>query len=408
MKLSGSQSKKAVSYVVAILVSCVIAEGTGRLYWHHHLLRQHVRYGCSTTEAPLYILDPQVGYSYTPNAKLHLTLYDEENRPVRTNNVIVNNFGHLSLDNDSTQKPPSEFKIAVIGDSFSATTPADITWPTLLQRDLNENEILKNAIGTATFRVINFGLDGTGLVQWPSVYRDKVQAFHPDLVIINFIENDINRRFLYRDTVTIGDHDQAVITCTSLPAKLSNPDCANAYLFVLKPASSDSRNEIARFKREIQQELVSRLPWFSLYPQMPGVLLNRFGFHSRLLMRSGGTPLFESSTDAMAASRKALETIASAQRSLIVLYHPTLQECLAKQAPLEVKELMAEENNLNIVNMLSFLPLTSTPDEIRRWYNSPYDQHPSDYGAGIYARAVEGRVSEFMLQSKSSKISSLR
>jgi hypothetical protein len=404
MNLAITRLRKILDVAAILLVFGVIAEGAGRVYWHHHLLRRHMRYGCSTMDGPLYMLDPQAGYSYVPDAKLHLTLYDEEYRPLRTNNVIVNNFGHLSLDNDSMQKPPSEFRVAVIGDSFSATTPSDITWPTLLQRDLNEDQALKKAIGKASFKVINFGLDGTGFVQWPNVYKYKVQPFHPDVVIVNFIGTDIDRRFFYRNTITIGDHDQAVITCTSLPAKLSNPDCASAYLFVLKPGSSDPRSEIARFKNEMQRKLVARLPWFSLYPQMLGVLLNgRFGLHSRLELNSGGTPLFESSQKAIAASRKALETIASAQHRLIVLYHPVLQECLAKQAPPDVREFMAEENDLNIENMLNFLPLKSSPNEIRSWYNSPYDQHPSDYGAGIYARVVEGTISELLVPNKGSQ-----
>jgi hypothetical protein len=60
---------------------------------------------------------------------------------------------------------------------------------------------------------------------------------------------------------------------------------------------------------------------------------------------------------------------------------------------------MTEERNLGIENMLEFLPLSAGQDEIRKWYNVPLDQHPSDYGARVYARAVAGRVSNYLLHT---------
>jgi hypothetical protein len=386
--------------MAALLVIYVVCEAAYRIYLHHHFessYEQYIRYGCSTTEAPLYVFDPETGYSYSANAKVHLNLYDEENNLVRRNNVIVNNVGHISLTDDFIDKPKSEFRIAVLGDSFSATTPSNVTWPTLLQRYLNQDEILKTLTGKATFTVINFGLDGTGIVQWPAVYRYKARAFNPDLVIVNFIGNDMYRRFLYRKTVNIADGDQAVITCSSLPPSLENNECMNAYLFVLDASKTDFKLEVHRFKKEMFDHLVGRLPWLSLYPELLASMLNgRLGFHPHLQLKKGPTPNFEIPSEALAASQSALKTIAADHPALIVLYHPTVQECLAKQAPQDVKELMARMGNLKIENMLDFLPLTSSQDEIRKWYNLPYDQHPSDYGADIYARAVEARVLDYL------------
>lgn len=389
-----------IKVMVALLVVYVVCDAAYRIYLHHHFessYEQYTRYGCSTTEAPLYAFDPETGYSYNANIKVRLNLYDEEGNLVRQNNVIVNNFGHLSLTDDFMDKPRSEFRIAVLGDSFSATTPSNVTWPTLLQRYLNQDEILKKLTGKETFTVINFGLDGTGIVQWPAVYKYKAQAFNPDLVIVNFIGNDMYRRFLYRKTVNIADGDQAVITCSSLPPDLENNECMNAYLFVLDPSKTDFKLAIPRFKKEMFDHLVGRLPWLSFYPELLASALNgRFGFHPHLQLKKGPTPNFEIPSEALAASQSALRTIAADHPALIVLYHPTVQECLAKQAPQDVKELMTRVGNLNIENMLDFLPLTSSPEEIKKWYNLPYDQHPSDYGAGIYARAVEGRVLDYL------------
>lgn len=391
---------KAVVVVFTGLGLCALAEGAGRLVWHHHLRSvglESGRNGCSATDGPLYQLDPSTGYGYVPGAHVHLTLYDRNNRPLRTNSVLVNNSGHLALQPDSIEKSPHEFRIAVIGDSFTATTPSDVTWPTLLEDDLNREASLRKILGEIRFKVINFGLDGTGIVQWPAVYRDKVMAFHPDLVVVNFIESDIYRKFLYRSTVVIGSGDQAVITCTSLPATLANGNCASAYLYSLPSGRLAPAEDLMRLKREMADELIRRLPWYTLYPQLPGIVLRgRLGISSKLVRGNGGTPQYRDSAEAMSASRMALETIASAQHALLILYHPMLQECLSGRAPSAVVRLMTEEKNLGIENMLEFLPLSSGPGEISRWYNVPLDQHPSDYGAEIYALAVAGRVSNYL------------
>jgi hypothetical protein len=394
-----------IKAIAALLVIYVISEAAYRLYLHHRLehdFGQYGRYGCSTTEAPLYVFDPDTGYSYRPNAKLHLRLYDQENNLVRENNVIVNNSGHLSLSDDFIEKPKSEFRIAVLGDSFSATTPSDVTWPTLLQRYLNQEEALKKLTGKMTFTVINFGLDGTGIVQWPTVYKYKARAFNPDLIIVNFTGTDMYRRFLYRKTVSMANGDQAVITCSSLPASLrNNNDCVNAYLFVLDPSKTDYKSEIGLLKKEMFDHLVGRLPWFFPYPELLASVLNgRFGLHPRLQLKGGPTPNVETPTEALAASQTALRAIAAEHPAVIILYHPMVQECLARQVPQDVKELMARVSDLKIENMLDFLPLTSGQDEIKKWYNLPHDQHPSDYGAGIYARAVEGRVLDYLSHPK--------
>jgi GDSL-like Lipase/Acylhydrolase len=387
-----------------VLILYFLSDCGWRLWWHHHLETDagaYLRYGCTSTEAPLYRLDPQTGYSYVPDTKVHLTTYDEENNRVRSNTVVVNNFGHLSPDDDAIAKGASEFRIAVLGDSFSATTPSDLAWPTVLQRRLNDDPRLRRLPTHLHFKVINFGLDGTGFVQWPSVDQYKVQPFHPDLVIVNFIANDVFRRFLYRSTVTLGGDDQAVITCSSLPASFTDSTCVNAYLFVMQRDDPHYSDTLARLRREMLSMQVQALPWLSTYPELLAVLLHgRLGLHSHLQLTKTPTPYFSTSAEAIDKSKSALEDIARAHPALLVLYHPMVQECLYHEMPSVVTELSSRVS-VPVVNMLTFLPLSSGPDEIRKWYNLPYDQHPSDYGAEIYGSAVEGRVFEYLSHTRS-------
>lgn len=391
---------KIVLSVAVVLGLYSIAEVSYRLYLHHQLessAARHLRYSFSSTEAPLYTMDEKTGYEYLPDRRLHLRLYDERGQFIRENNIVTNNFGHLESADDSLAKPDSEFRIAVIGDSFAATIPSNVPWPTALQTELNQDVALRKATGKTTFKVINFGLDGTGLVQWPNVYEEKVVPFHPDLVIVSFISNDLYRKFIYRQTIHLTDDDQVMITCTSLPADIDRSSCLNAYSFVVDPRRPDYQKETTRIKRELFAKMVARLPWFSPYPELMSAMLNgRFGLPRRLQFQDGSMSYFGSDTEALASSRRAAEEIASKQPAVMFLYHPTVEECLEKQPAPVTEEMMAQEPGLHIENMLQYLPISSGPEEIKKWYNLPYDSHPSDYGAQVYAHAVEGRVLAYL------------
>lgn len=394
-----------LAVVIIVAVYCA-SEVCYRLYLYHEFTQSpdvYTRYEFSTTEAPLYLLDTKTGYSYAPNLSLHFRLYGNANNLERENTLHSNNYGHIEMENDATERQAGEFRIAIIGDSFSATPTSDIPWPTELQQQLNQDKQLKTASGSRFFKVINFGLDGTGLSQWPSVYENRVKSFHPDLVIISFISNDLLRRFMYRSTITIGDGDQVMISCSSLPASLTNKDCLNAYSFVVDPASSASAQKIVRIKRELLRAQISQLPWRTPAPEFWRMLLKgRFLGQPRLRIPAASLPFFGSEEKALTASGQAVREIASQQSALMILYHPTFEECLAKQpAPLGA-EFMRRESNIPIENMLQYLPIDTSREELQKWYNGPYDWHPSNYGAAIYAKAVEARVAGYISKTAAS------
>jgi hypothetical protein len=74
-----------------------------------------------------------------------------------------------------------------------------------------------------------------------------------------------------------------------------------------------------------------------------------------------------------------------------VLFHPTVEQCLSRKTPEAISEFIRQAANFRVVNMLDALPL-SDEGEIRRWYNVPYDSHPSDYGAEVYASGVREQL----------------
>jgi hypothetical protein len=299
--------------------------------------------------------------------------------------------------NAAIDKPKDEFRIAILGDSFCATTTSDVTWPEALEQALNKDEGLKKQTGKSVFKVLNFGLDGTGIVQWPNVYKNRAAQFNPDLLIVNFISDDILREFIYRNTLRVGDGDYAMFTCTVLPTDLQNRNCQNGLSFVSDPTKGDYMARGSRIKNEIYTAMIRRLPWFSPYPELlSSVLGGRLGLKPGVVILPSSNPHYATAEVAVEASYAALNTITWMHSKTLIFFHPTLEQCLSAETPPIVIQLMERAKGMSIINMLTALPLDASQDEINKWYNVPDDGHPSSYGASVYAHAADKQIADFL------------
>lgn len=386
---------------IGALLVCVVLEAGFRVYKYFQLkseVPRSTRYSFSSFKAPIYELDRDTGFAYVANSRNGQWLYDDENRLVsRGSNVIINNFNMMTPADVTLEKPADEFRIAVLGDSFCATTTSDLTWTAALETVLNGDENLKRAFGKPRIRVLNFGLDGTGIIQWPSVYKHKSARFQPDLVIINFIGNDILRAFIYRDTIQFGENARGMVACTSLPVSLMNRDCHNGLSFIIDPTNENYQAKAVEIKNAVNNILIRRLPWLGLYPELLASATNgRLGFKPRLDVRAfPGNPQHKTSDQAIESSLASVREIHSLNPRTLVLYHPTVEEYLSRETPPIVRRFLEKAGDVKMVNMLELAPKDASPEEIKKWYNLPYDAHPRNYGAEIYAQTAAKPVAEF-------------
>ena len=98
----------------------------------------------------------------------------------------TNSRGFVGPDVPST-KPPGEFRIVVLGDSYTAggQVPYGQNYTSLLEEELH-------ASGYTNVRVINAGIGGCGTYCQAGVLRDNVQWMQPDLVVVSvFVGNNI-------------------------------------------------------------------------------------------------------------------------------------------------------------------------------------------------------------------------
>lgn len=367
---------------------------------------QNTRYAFSSFQQPLYKVDTSVGYRYVANSHNRQFLYSQDGGLLPHNShIMTNNAGMFSPYNVQLEKKPDEYRIALLGDSFCATTTSNVVWPTVLEDSLNADADLKRAVQINTFIVLNLGLDGTGFAQWPDNYRYRAAPFKPGLVIVNFISHDIIRKFVYRDTLTFDKTDQAMFACTSLPVSITNPGCRNGFAFVIDPEKEDARERSEEIKKSIYITLLRTLPWYSPYPELlAAATKGRFGLRPRLEVAVSQPGIFglsnlfyEDEEEARKVSLDALRQIASMHPALLVFHHPDVDEMLAGKTSDRGQRFIAAAHDIPIIDMVNELPMGQSVEEISKWYNVPDDTHPSAYGAKIYGEVAEKEVRAMLL-----------
>jgi hypothetical protein len=226
-------------------------------------------------DAPIVRLDADVGFRYIPGATARYLLLDEQNRVVRSNLLRINRAGHVSPREDTLEKAPEEFRIAVIGDSFTACHQNETPWPILLEDLLNADTSLLASLGRSRVKVLNFGMFATGFAQWPAVYAHEVARYRPDLVVVAFIENDLWRGFKWADTVRPEPDSpyELVLLTERLPVALGNPYVLMVQNIVLSPRDAADRDRRRVLLEDALGRKLSALPWWSPHPEVLAVLL---------------------------------------------------------------------------------------------------------------------------------------
>jgi hypothetical protein len=123
--------RRLVRLVFIVLVVYASSEIGYRLYRYHKLLSAktpQLTHASSSFESPLDIFDSETGFAYKPNTHVHQRLYGPDGTPTpHVSSIVTNNFGLISAESSGVPKSRTEFRIAVIGDSFSATTTSSLT-----------------------------------------------------------------------------------------------------------------------------------------------------------------------------------------------------------------------------------------------------------------------------------------
>ena len=301
------------------------------------------------------VYDAAAGYRYPPNR-----VWDD---PERLVSWRTNEHGIIANDLDPSPypepKPPGEIRIAILGDSFTASNSNRVRWSDLLQVTLNESPAWRRFAGGRFTRVLNFGMDGTGIVQWPAAFEQIAKPFGPDLVIASYITDDILRRFLHR--------------------------AGGAVL----------RDEAARARA---RSIMQGMSWTTL--RHSGLIADTIGRHPRYTLAAAlsadSANRFHTQAEAIAASIAAISELQRHHPRVLLMQIPLFQEMslpddnhlrwprtsLLFRLDTRFRD-EARKHGLEIVNLAAFNHVP--PEQITPMYKLPIDTHFSDAGVRRYA-----------------------
>jgi hypothetical protein len=351
----------AALLLASILISYLLVEVGYRYFQYHSMLDEIV--AAAVVQTPTdgegsSIDDPRVGYRYRADIEV-----GPATRPFPVH-YRTNSHGLIAREDFPLVKPADEYRIGVVGDSFTANVTSTLRWTDVLEDRLAASPEWSAIADSHRTRVINFGLDGIGTVQFGAVAEFVALPFDLDLLIVNMLKNDVIRKPYFR-------RRQAAVT----------------------------RQDISAFVRD---HVMTELSWFEIHPEVFAVTTaGRLGVSPHLTMpvieaAFSKDYYFTEADEGAAASAAAIATILRHFPAALFLLDRSYAEYrdpagLGPERSLEDKSfaaLRAQFPSIRWHEVLEPDRAPKSPREVDAWFNVPSDQHKNDLGVRIYGEAV--------------------
>lgn len=369
--------------------------------------------------------DPAIGWE-KPNRTFYYYIFGKDSAVAFYSKYHSNNVGLISNKNYSPKREGNEYRIAIVGDSFTAALQMRNPWPDRLEDLLDKDEALKRKLGVDHFRVYNFGLYSAG---FDNFYRlaQKAKALDPDMVVVNFIGADYPRcnncpfsvdnpfkaqaRHLISGTVPlrVGEGPDEVaelsLSCEQPPVSFSNPTCRHSFQLSIPPKLALDKEKVNEVKRLVVADYLRGQLWRSVYPYGLMLALGKpvdlHHLRNPELYQSSGTRTAMTDPQQVDNAVHYLQAIRDLfpGKAFLVTQHTTFGEF---KQPDEDKTMrvMEKDPSLQVVFMRHRLPADASMDTRRSWYCLPYDGHMSDAGGAIYAPAMARLIEETLLRGE--------
>ena len=336
--------------------------------------------------------------------------------------VNVNNLGWISRFDYARHKRPSEYRIAIIGSSMTASVTNENPWPDLVQERLNSDAELLTAIKAKEITVLNLGRAGANMRVMANKIAVIAMAFDPDMVVVNFsMENVVGDiggpiRFLTnlpdkKDALDnlgrtfssmMGPHYLKVgsaelhLACKKPPFDASNPTCRTSPIWFVQ--SSDIKFEKEDLN-DIKREAAQLMLWHRVIMTLkPLSLMDLFGKPA-----VQGLKEVRSNNDAgdIEVGTKALQAINLMHDEMVATYNPLYRHLVKQQSQDRLVKFInaTKKVGIDIHRMEDYMPVQRGEQEWYRWYLRPHDEHWSDYGAEVYSDAIYRVIRTRLLKS---------
>ena len=133
--------------------------------------------------------DDKAGFHYPADAQIIMASIEPNSGRVHCSTILFNQQGNQGRA--CTDYAEGDLKILMFGDSFLATVGDGLTMSNVLQDRLGDR------LGKKV-RILNFGRDGYGILRMVDLAAAKIPEYKPDLAIIVFITDDLDRARWWR------------------------------------------------------------------------------------------------------------------------------------------------------------------------------------------------------------------
>jgi hypothetical protein len=349
--------------------------------------------------------DHDYGYEYVPSIEIA--------RSDIANGRVVGCAKEMPVNDEGNIGPAvpdydtAELKVAIFGDSFSAFALGGVTWPSLLQSDLEQ------ATGKKV-RVLNLARDGFGLLQVVDAAAGKIEAVKPDIAILEFISPLLGRARTWRTVFGSGDGERLVTTTVN---SVEPPDAKSTDMELLEPSASpqwcessqksDDPNDPVLGNILAKANLLTRATQrANVFDLTSSYLFDRLVRHDPFasqwakLPPATSPPLEISDFRADGHFLDSVGRIKSSGVPFVIVHLPLGVSIKNDQefwfegnASLLLQSLEAATGQ-QVVRLRPYLNLA--PEEAMKICNMPTDCHPSRYGMELYAKAVTAVVLEHL------------
>lgn len=360
----------------------------------------------------------------TPNRTHFYYVYDENSDIVWKSIYHFNNMGLVSRRNYDPAKKTGEYRIAVIGDSFTASVQMMEPWPDRLEDVLNTDKSLMGKLGVTTFKVYNLGMYAAGFPDFVKLAK-IAHKLDPDMVIVNYIAADFPRCNNCTTEIDNPLKDKAKqlvsgeipvpidaegkevgylrVSCEQPPVDFSNDTCRHSYNLSLPPEMAADPAKVRKVKQEVVRRFLRGQLLTSLYPYSIAMALGKSPSLTDLRhpewFNGPETKKRELTQEEIilqaASSLEAIRDMFPGKVFLAML-NPTYDDLTWQPAEDTTRALLAAAPWLSVKLMREYLPKDKSKEEMYAWFCLPHDGHMSDKGGEVYALTTARVIEEVL------------
>ncbi|MDE3060778.1 MAG: hypothetical protein KGJ06_07190 [Pseudomonadota bacterium] len=340
--------------------------------------------------------------------------------------VRYNNWAFRDDKDYSVDKRPGEFRIAVLGGSYTEATNSDQSWVQVLDQAVQHDSGLKKALHASRITIANFGNSGANIIYMARQLKMISSLYKPDLVIfaivdVNFLSDEGWREW-FPEVKAYDSVEEEIRKMISYNVGYVPIDGAPHFkiqpfpggvnrLLVYEGRDSDFVNDKALLRvlheSQVKYRVYSGKIWLweegkKVWQRWMTQLHRFLGDADQKTGTVDPEQEKRQKENNFAAAEAAIQATHEIAPAMLFIDIPASDEVVDQTAktrpPVAFNywpEFFQKHRDVPLINLLDHLPKASY-EEKYSWYLLPYDGHLSNKGVTVVGDTVAGLLSRYL------------